>query len=223
MTAGELIDYVRILTGERGQAAPTGLLLNLLNIAQDEVSRETRLPRKAVQYDGLTADNQLVLPADSRKEALVEAYQLTKDADGNVTDSAALPIYDFVTAGRVHPNWLQWEAADRARFLMYDPAMDPDCPRPAPKPSVDHPQSFRVVYVVQPTDATSLASEVLAGKFKGLSTVLAYRVAYLLTRDQAMWGEYEKAMRALNGQARPPTVIVKNKLYRAYLPGGERG
>lgn len=222
MTAGELIDYIRTLTGQAGMMAPTGQLMNLLNIAQEEVSREARVPRKVVQYNDLTAANQLVLPGDARKESLIEAYLLTKDDDGTVKGSRTLPIYDFVTASRVHPNWLQWEPGGQTAFLMYDPAFDPDCPKPAPAPSVGTPASYRVVYVVQPDRATALDSLVFGGKFPGLTPVLAYRVAYLLTRDQAMWAEYERALRALHGQSRPSPIIAKNLLYQHGAPRGSR-
>jgi hypothetical protein len=222
VTAGELVDYIRSLAPQ-AVAVPTGQLLNLLTVAQDEVSREAKLPRKAVQYDDLTADNQLVLPTDARKETLMAAYLVTKDDNGDVIDSRALPIYDFVSASRYHPNWTSWAPSSAARFMMYDPAHDPDCPRPAPAPSVEFPASFRVIYVVQPTAITGLDTVVLDGKFTGLAPVLAYRVAYLLTRDMVMLREYERALHALSGQARPAPVVVRNMLYVASAPEGSRG
>jgi hypothetical protein len=222
VTAGELVDYIRSLAPQ-AVAVPTGQLLNLLAVAQDEVSRETKLPRKVVQYDDLTADNQLVLPVDARKETLMAAYLVTKDEDGVVTGSRSLPIYDFVSASRYHPNWTSWDPSDATRFIMYDPAHDPDCPRPAPAPSVEFPASFRVIYVVKPTAIAGLDTVVMDGKFTGLAPVLAYRVAYLLTRDMVMLREYERAMYALAGQARPAPVVVRSALYLAGAPGGTRG
>lgn len=223
MNAGELIDYIRTLTGGAAASVPTGQMLNLINTAQDEISREAKLPRKVVQYDDLTADNQLVLPNDARKETLVEAYMVTKDDTGKVTASRSLPIYNFVTASRMHPNWTTWDPTDEARFIMYDPAYDPDCPRPVPGPSVDHPQSIRVIYVVKPEHVTGLDSVVFEGKFTGLATVIAYRVAFLLTRDGVMLREYERAMNALAGQSRPPALVIKHALYAWNAPGGTRG
>lgn len=222
MTAGELVDYIRTLA-PAAQAAPTGMLLNLLGIAQDEVSREAKLPRKVVQYDNLTADNQLVLPTDARKETLIAAYLLTKDDAGDVTASRSLRIYDFITASRAHPDWLSWDASDETRFIMYDPAHDPDCPRPAPAPSATYPASFRIIYVQEPTAITGVDTVVLDGKFTGLASVLAYRVAYLLTREMTFLREFEKAMHALAGQARHPTVVPFNPLFEWARPGGARG
>jgi hypothetical protein len=223
VNAGELIDYTRTLAGGAASQVATGHLLNLLNIAQDEVSREAKLPRRVVQYDGLTAANQLVLPADARKESLVAAYAVTRDDNGDVTNSRSLPVYDFVSASRAHPNWTTWDPTGEARFIMYDPAHDPDCPRPAPGPSVEFPQSIRVVYVLRPAEITGLDSVVFDGKFTGLHSVLAYRVAYLVTRDPLMLREYERSMNALAGQARPPSVVVRNPLYAFAAPGGARG
>jgi hypothetical protein len=223
VNAGELIDYTRTLAGGAANQVATGHLLNLLNIAQDEVSREAKLPRRVVQYDDLVAPNQLVLPSDARKESLIAVYAIDKDDANDVTNSRSLPIYDFVTASRMHPNWTTWEPTSQARFVMYDPAYDPDCPRPAPGPSVEYPQSFRVVYVLRPAEVTGLDSIVFDGKFTGLHAVLAYRIAFLVTRDVAMLREYERAMNALAGQSRPASVVAQNPLYRFNAPGGARG
>jgi hypothetical protein len=223
VNAGQLVDYIRTLTGQALQSIPTGHILNLINTAQEEVSRETKLPRRVVQYDNLTAANQLVLPLDARKESLIAVYQITKDDNQDVTDSRSMQIYDFIAASRMHPNWTTWDPSGNAMFIMYDPAYDPDCPRPAPGPSPAEPQSFRVIYVVKPDPVTSLDSLVLDGKFEGLTTVLAYRVAYLLTRDGVMLREYEKSMNALAGQSRPANVVAQNPMYRFNAPGGARG
>jgi hypothetical protein len=223
VNAGELIDYTRTLAGGAAAQVATGHLLNLLNIAQDEVSRETKLPRRVLQYDNLTAANQLVLPADARKESLIAAYAIDKNDLGEVTNSRSLPVYDYITASRTHPNWTTWEATSQVRFIMYDPAYDPDNPTPVPAPSVQFPQSFRLVYVLRPGEITGLGSVVFDGKFSGLHTVLAYRVAFLVTRDVAMLREYERAMNALAGQSRPASVVVKNSLYQFSALGGPRG
>lgn len=222
MTVGELVDYIRSLAPQ-AMAAPTGQLVNLLSIAQEEVSREAKLPRKVVQYDDLTAANQLVLPTDARKESLVAAYVIAKDDTDAIVSSRELPIYDFVTASRRYSDWTLWDPSDGTRFIMYDPAYDPDCPRPAPAPSADYPTSFRVIYVVKPTAFAGLDSTVFDGKFKGLAPVIAYRVLYLLTKDTMMLREYERAAYALSGQARPAPVVVKNALYLDQEPWGVRG
>lgn len=223
MNAGQLVDYIRTLTGQALQAVPTGHILNLINTAQEEVSRETKLPRKVVQYDNLTASNQLVLPLDARKESLAAVYFISKDTNQDVVSSRAMPVYDFIAASRVHPNWTTWDPSGNPIFIMYDPAYDPDCPRPVPGPSVAEPQSFRVIYVVKPDLVTGLDSQVLDGKFSGLTTVLAYRVAYLVTRDGLMLREYERAMNALAGQSRPANVVAQNPIYKFNAPGGARG
>jgi hypothetical protein len=222
VTAGELVDYIRSLVPQ-AVATPTAQLLNLLTVAQEEVAREAKLPRRVVQYDNLTADNQLVLPDDARKESLVAVYLITKNDVNEVTASRSLPIYDFISASRYHPNWTTWEATDATRFIMYDPAHDPDCPRPAPAPSIASPASFRVIYVQRPVEITGLDTVVMSGKFGGLAPVLAYRVAYLLGRDAVMLREYERAMFALAGQARPAPVVVNNPLYLWNQPRGARG
>lgn len=222
MTAGQLIDYVRTLVGPASVGMAPGHLLNLLNIAQDEVSREARMPRKVVQYSGLTADNQMVLPSDARTEGLIEVHALSFDGDGALSNSRPLQIFDYVSAARYHPSWATWEGGSGPSFVVYDPAHTPACPRPVPAPTADAPASFRVLYIARPADLSSLSDLVFGGKFSGLATVVAYRVAYLLTRDQAMYGEYERALRALVGQSRHPTVMVKNPLYLANLPLGER-
>jgi hypothetical protein len=223
VNAGELIDYVRTLLGAQAGSIPTGHLLNLLNVAQEEVSREAKLPRKVVQYDELTAANQLVLPEEARKESLIAVYKLGKNDDGDVESSRSLRIMDFVTASREHPNWTTWDASDATKFIMYDPAHDPDCPRPVPGPSSEFPGSFRVIYVVRPNRLSELTDLPFSGKFIGLMSVLAYRVAYLVARDPVMLREYERAINALAGQARPPSVIVRNPLYAYSAPDGTRG
>jgi len=223
VNAGELIDYVRTLIGASAAGIPSGHLLNLLNVAQEEVTREAKLPRKVVQYDNLTAGNQLVLPSDARKESLVAVYKLSKNDDGDVESSRSLRIMDFVTASREHPNWTTWDASEATKFIMYDPAHDPDCPRPVPPPSVSEPGSFRVIYVVRPERLVELTDVPFGGKFLGLMPVLAYRVAYLVSRDAVMLREYERAVNALSGQARPPSVVVRNPLYAYSAPDGSRG
>lgn len=222
MTAGQVLDYARTLMGPAGAALATGHLLTLLNIAQEEVSREAKLPRKVVQYTNLTADNQLVLPADARKEALTEAYAVGLDDGGAVDSSRNIPILDFVTASRLYPQWTTWESQPWPTFLMYDPAHNPDVPRPAPAPSPEHPQSIRVVYVQRPAPLTGLDSPIFDDKFDGLHTILAYRVAYLVLRDGAMLQEYERRMHQLAGQARPPGIVARNALYAAGALRGSR-
>jgi hypothetical protein len=223
VNAGQLVDYIRTLTGQALQAVATGHILDLINTAQEEISRETKLPRKVIQYDNLTASNQLVLPLDARKESLIAVYHITKDDNQVVTGSRSMPIYDFIAASRLHPSWTTWDPSGQPTFIMYDPAFDPDCPRPAPGPSVTEPQSFRLIYVMKPDRVTGLDSPVLDGKFTGLTTVLAYRVAYLITRDAVMLREYERSMNALAGQSRPATVVAQNPLYKFNAPEGARG
>jgi hypothetical protein len=222
MRAGEVLDYARTLLGQAGAAIPTAHLLQLLQTAQEEVSREAKLPRRVVVYDDLTSANQLVLPTDARKESLIAAYYVAKDEDDDPKHISELPIYDFVSASRYHPQWTLWEPAAKPIFVMYDPAQNPDNPRPAPGPSAEHEQTIRIVYVQKPTRLTDLDSVVFDDKFDGLVPVLAYRVAYLLMRDQHYLREYERAMSALAGQARPPAVNVKNTMYLANALRGAR-
>jgi hypothetical protein len=247
VNAGELIDYTRTLAGGAANQVATGHLLNLLNIAQDEVSREAKLPRRVATYNNLIMASQFALPADARRESVIAVYAIRNDETNPVTvdstivfadstvltadiqstpeasNSRSLPVYDYVTASRMHPNWTTWDSTDEPRFVIYDPAFDPDYLRPVPAPSVQYPQSFRVVYVLKPAEITSLESVVFDGKFTGLHTVLAYRVAFLVTRDVAMLREYERAMNALAGQSRPASVVAQNPLYRFTAPGGARG
>lgn len=223
MTAGQVLDYARSLLGPAGATIPTAHLLSLLSMAQEEVSREAKLPRTTVQYDNLTADNQMVLPDDARREGLIAAYQVEKNADGAVVSSRVLPIYDFTTASRLSPHWTTWTPTTAgASFLLYDPAHNPDVPRPVPGPSVEHERSFRITYVKRPAPLDGLDSAIFDGKFSGLTPVLAYRVAWLLTKDAVYRHEYERSMAALAGQARPPLVIAYNPTFWAGAPGGSR-
>lgn len=200
MTAGNLIDLTRTLSGMPD--VPPAHLLTLLNTVNDEVSRDVGVPIGTVDFMNLTTVSQLQIPANGREEGLLAVYRLTVDDEGAVTQSRQMPLFSFQQASEYEPQWTIEEPAAEARFIVYDPAQLYNNPMPVPAPSVTYPHSYRLVYRVHPCEMETLADQPLDGKYPSFHDILAYRAAYLLTRDQNLYREYEMKVR----RARASTV-----------------
>lgn len=220
MTAAELMDMVKVLTG--GQINLTdATLLQFLNVAQEDVSREVRAPTQTVMYTGINGVGVFDWPTDARKDGILRVYALTLDEGGNETASREIPVWDFNTASVYEPNWTSESAADTARFIVWDPSAEVATPYPVPPASSDHVQAYRINYVVRPAKMDALTDEPFNGQLESFHDILAYRVAYLLARDGVMLQEYNRRLTAARGASMNGVMTAKNPLYtRTVLQNG---
>lgn len=217
MTVAELIDMVRVLG--RDATLQDGAILQVLNVAQDDVGRNLRAPiAKADQLSVTT----LVWPTNARADGILQVEVLTLDEVDAVTNARTVPIYDARTAAVYEPNYAQGAAAEEARFIVYNPT-SAAAPMPIPPPSATYPQSFRVTYVIQPTKMTAMTDEPFGGLLESFHDVLAYRAAWLLGRDQTMAAEYERRIREARGASNQGIVVANNPLYRRTVVTTGRG
>lgn len=221
MTAAELLDMVRVLTREA--TLTDGAILQALNVAQEDVGRNLRAPIQTVLYNNVNGIGVLSWPTDARDDGILQIYALTTDDTGAITNSTVIPIYDFQTASMYEPNWTLEEAADEARFVVYDPTYEIATPYPVPPPDSAHIQSFRLTYVVRPTKMAELSDEPFNGRLESFHDILAYRAAYLMTRDAAMNAEYERRMREARGASNHGAVVAFNPLYTRNVVTSGRG
>jgi hypothetical protein len=221
VTAAELLDMVRVLT--RDTALTDGALLQALNVAQEDVSRGLRAPVQTVLYVNVNGVGNFNWPADARDDGILQVYALSTDDSGEVVNSSVIPVYDFQTASMYEPNWTTEGAADVARFIVYDPTYEIASPYPVPPPDSAHVQSFRLTYVVRPTKMAELSDEPFNGRLESFHDILAYRTAYLMTRDAAMNIEYERRMREARGASNHGAVVAFNPLYARTVVTSGRG
>jgi hypothetical protein len=224
VTAAELIDMVKLFArGEAMAGVTDGAILQALNVAQEDVSRNLRAPIQTVLYTNVNGIGALTWPTDARDDGILRLYALTTDDSGTVTASSVIPIYDFETASMYEPNWTVEEAADQARFVVYDPTYEIATPYPVPPPDADNVQSYRLTYVVRPTKMAELTDEPFNGRLESFHDILAYRAAYLMTRDNAMAAEYERRMREARGASNHGPVVAFNPLYTRNVVSSGRG
>lgn len=224
MTAAELMDMVRLLArGEAMQGITDGALLQALNVAQDDVSRNLRAPTQTVTYTNVNGIGAFSWPSDARDEGIQRVYALTRDDDGNVLNSKRVPVYDFHTASVFEPSWTIAEPGPVARFIVFDPGNEVSSPYPVPPPDADNVQAYRVTYVVRPTKMTALDDQPFHGKLDSFHDALAYRAAWLLTRDTAMLMEYERRLKEARGATNRGALAPNNPLYTRNVTRGGRG
>lgn len=213
MNAGELIDLSRTLSGMPD--IPPAHILTLLNVVNNEVSRDLRLPIGTVDFRDVTLTSQLQVPSDGREEGILALYRLTVDDTDAITDSTRLPMWSFQQASEYEPNWTLEEADSTPRFVVYDPPQLYNNPTPVPPPSASTPQSFRMVYMIKPCDMENFADLPLDGKHPSFHDILAFRTAYLLTRDDRMLREYELKIRRARAATVQTAPVIQNPMFQA--------
>ena len=211
MNAGALIDFTRTLAGMPD--VPPAHLLTLLNVVNDEVSRDLGVPIGTVDFMKIEAATDLQIPANGREEGLLELYRLTLNDDDSVAGSVRVPMWTFQQASEYEPNWSTEEPGGVPRFVVYDPSQMYVNPLPVPAPTAAAPQSFRMVYQVHPCEMEELADEPLDGRLPSFHDVIAYRAAFLLTRDAALMQEYEVKIRRARGRTFKGAPPVWNPLW----------
>lgn len=222
MTLAELIDMTKMLLG--GQVPYTdGAIAQFLNMAQEHVSRELRAPTQTVFYRDVSSIGNFNWPNDARDDGILYVYALSLNDSGSVTSSTNIPVYDFDTASSFEPNWTTEEAADTARFIVWDQAAEVNTPVPVPPPSSANLQSFRITYVVRPAKMDVMTDEPFNGEMESFHDTLAFRVAWLLARDQAMLMEYQKRIKAARGSSVQGFEVVKNPMYSQNVITSGRG
>lgn len=221
MTAAELMDLVRVLTGQGNLT--DGTLLQFLNVAQEDVSREIRAPTDTVMYSEINGVGVFDWPSDARKDGILRVYALSLDEDGVEQDSQEIPVLDFNSASVYEPNWTTEKPADVARFIVWDPTAQVATPYPVPPPSSDAVQAYRINYVVRPEKMVELEDKPFNGQLESFHDVLAYRAAYLLGRDATMLGEYNRRLTAARGASGNGIMTAKNPLYRRTVVRNGRG
>lgn len=219
MNAGELIDLTRTLAGMPD--VPPAHILTLLNTVNDEVSRDLRLPIGTVDFRGITLVSQLQIPSDGREEGMLALYRLTVDEDDAVTGSTKLPLWTFQQASEYEPQWTIEVAAEAARFVVYDPAQLYNNPTPVPPPSAEYPHDYRMVYMVRPCPMENFPDLPLDGKHASFHDILAYRAAYLLTRDDRLGREHELKIRRARAATVQTAPVIQNPLW--WGTGAARG
>jgi len=221
VTAAELMEMVRVLTGQT--ALTDAVLLQFLNLAQEDVSREIRAPTQTVMYTGIDAVGVLDWPSDAREDGILRVYALSLDEDGDVVSSQEIPVWDFNTASVYEPGWTLEQPADVARYIVWDPTAEVATPYPVPPPDSSHVQAYRINYVVRPTKMDALEDEPFNGRLESFHDILAYRAAYLLARDPVMLGEYNRRLTAARGASMNGIMVTKNPMYTRTVVRGGRG
>lgn len=215
MTLAELMDMTRALSGN--PPVSDGALAQLLNVAQEDVSNALRLPTQVVLYKNVASAASFNWPSDAREEGILKVYGLTLDDTDEITASVQLPVYDFDTASALEPNWTVEQPSKTARFIVWDPTGEVATPVPVPPPDATNLQSFRIHYVVRPTKMDELTDEPFNGRMDSFHDVLAYRAAWLLTRDQAMFMEFQRRMREAHGKSTMGLNVLKNLMFSTHV------
>ena len=215
---------VRLLArGEALAGVTDGALLQALNVAQEDVSRELRAPTQTVRYTNVDGVGAFNWPSDARDDGILRVYALTLDEDGDTLKSQEIPVYDFATASVYEPNWTLAEAGEVARFIVFDPPNEIGSPYPVPPPDADHVQAFRVTYVVRPTKMVSHEDLPFNGRLESFHDVLAYRAAFLLARDATFAAEYARRLMEARGASNHGVVTSANPLFLRNVIRGGRG
>lgn len=222
MTLAELIDLTKALMG--GQVPMTdGAIAQVLNVAQEHVSRDLRAPTQTVFYRDVSSIGNFNWPSDARDDGILHVYSLVLNDSGTVTGSTRIPVYDFDTASAYEPNWTTEEAADEARFIVWDPASEVATPVPVPPPSSANLQSFRITYVVRPDKMEDMTDEPFQGQLESFHEMLAYRAVWLLARDQNMLMEYMNRVKAARATTMQGFRVGNNPMYRENVVASGRG
>lgn len=211
MTLAELMDMTRALAGN--PQVTDGALTQLLNTAQEDVSLTLKVPTQVVYFKEIASAAEFNWPADARDEGILKVYGLTLDDAGEITSSDMLAIYDFDTASALEPNWTTEPPAKTPRFIVWDPTAEIVTPVPVPPPDASNLQSFRIHYVIRPNKMDELTDEPFNGRLKSFHDILAYRAAWLLTRDQVMFMELQRRMREAHGASTMGLGVMKNLLF----------
>jgi hypothetical protein len=215
----ELIDYVRLLSGNT--ELTDGSILQALNIAQEDISRNLRAPIQTVFYPIINNIGAFNWPSDAREDGILRVYALTIDDNQSVLSSREIPVYDFNTASLYEPSWTFEPPGDVARFVVFDPSYEVATPYPVPPPGPSNIQSYRITYVVRPTKMQTMTDEPFNGRLESFHDVLAYRTAFLLARAPELMMEYERRLREARGATNHGAVTVFNPMYRrTVLPFG---
>jgi len=217
----ELIDMVRLLS--QRQDLTDGAVLQALNVAQEDVSRNLRAPIQTVFYPAVNSIGAFNWPSDARDEGVLAVYALQLDSNGDVTSSKQIPVWDFNTASVYEPSWTYEKPASEARFIVHDPTYEIATPYPVPPPDSQNVQSFRITYVVRPTKMVELTDEPFNGRLESFHDILAYRATWLLTQSQAMLFEFERRMREARGASNHGVITAVNPLYRRNVIQSGRG
>lgn len=220
MKVAELIDMTRMLAGQ-GEIN-TGATLQLLNIAQEDVSRNLRVPIQTVFYPAVNGIGAFNWPVDARDDGILRVYALTVDTNQDVLSSKEIPVYDFNTASQYFPSWTFEPPASVANFVVYDPTYEISSPYPVPPPDANNVQSYRITYVVRPAKMDSMDDEPFNGRLESFHDILCYRAAFLLSRTPDLMMEYEKRLREARGASNHGLVVAYNPLYRRVVSSGGR-
>lgn len=212
MKAVELVDMTRLLAGQ-GELN-VGVVLQVLNIAQEDVGRALRAPIQTVFYPSVSNIAQFNWPVDARDDGILRVYALTVDNAQNVLSSKEIPVYDFNTASQYHSSWTFEPPGEVANFVVYDPSYEIATPYPVPPPDPSNVQSYRITYVVRPTKMESLTDEPFNGRLESFHDILAYRAAFLLSRAPELMMDYERRLREARGASNHGLVVAYNPMYR---------
>ncbi len=220
MNAGELIDLTRTLAGMPN--LPPAHVLTLLNVANDEVSRDARVPIGTVNMFGLTTASQLQVPQDGREEGLMAVYHVRRNEEEVEESVRELRLLSFRAASELYPGWTTWGEAESPTFVVYDPPQLFNDPLPVPGPSAEHVHDYRLVYLIRPCKMETMTDKPLDGKHASFHDALAYRAAFLLTRDRDMRAEYELKIRRMRRFTQDLAPRVFNPLWNEYARVGGR-
>lgn len=208
MTLAELLDLVLRNSGLRDSDRQTEII-EMLNAANDEMSRDLLIPEYTVDMTGITGSQPM--PSNARTGGLIS---VRRQADGTPYD-----ILTNTKADRLHPGWLQWDPGDTA-FIVYDPATAALVGNilPVPIPVAGDTVDFTVAYVAKPSDMTDLTDKPFDGLLPEFHRMLAYKVVYELLlevgdqRRSEFYAKYSKMMAEALTYSRPQTVLAKHAI-----------
>ena len=190
MNLREAIDYIEeeIAPLEVG----TARVINRINIEQDFISRELRIPMQFIENEDATTS--FLLPAEARTGGLVRVY--------DQADNTPIPIYNVATATAKYPSWT--EDTFDIKLIVYDPG---NATAPIVPTGFTTGDLLRYLVLMKPDDLDSDTDLIFAGIWNEYHSLVPKKVAswFLLhsTNNDRLWqygtmlrGEFEKEMRS---------------------------
>ena len=211
MTLRELVDEVQFRTGDV-EAPDAGLIVRMLNRAQQECARELEIPQVFVNMQNVTGE--VNLPSDARDSALVEIRR--------AIDGTSLLVLTAEEASARYPNWEDWDEGEPL-FFVFDPKISGIGLRPVPLPASGASYDYDLKYLAKPADMLGWNDTPWDGAMQDHHMLIVHKVVYEVMlargddRRQEHYGRYMQMMQEAYQATRPRPVRPNNPLHRRIM------
>lgn len=221
MNLGQLVDKVYQICGH--DAAPTAQIEDMLNEAQDEISRQIRAPTMEVKVSGITGPFAV---RNAAGQEISEYNGILEIHAGNPGYRGGERVRMLTTseASRYFPHWRHqitgnaiqgepiWEGGQPLRYVIYDPVnvSAPLVPMPGGFGSMD----LFVKVHLRPNRMNEFADYPLNGELPNSHHALYHYVCFQILmqrgdeRSQAHYSFYKVLVDSMISDARPEPVFV---------------